>query len=133
MRTRLQTHAARLLIVGGWLLLPVGCATAPRVVEVTRTETLLKEGQQSRRHPRAASEDVYVAWASSAIDSIKLEYRQVNAPGKISEQIAPATRRQWTTFNISTNDVTRNGPISAWRVTLWRGDEQLAEKKSVLW
>ncbi len=40
---------------------------------------------------------------------------------------------RWTPVPVTGEDFKKLGQIIAWRVTLWNGDEQIAEQKSFLW
>ena len=44
-----------------------------------------------------------------------------------------ASLRQWTGLALTGEAYTRFGTITAWRATLWAGDEMLDEYKSFLW
>lgn len=40
---------------------------------------------------------------------------------------------RWTSMTLSGEEYKTLGEVTAWRVTLWEGDQQLAEQKSFLW
>jgi hypothetical protein len=40
---------------------------------------------------------------------------------------------KWTSLSLTGDDYKQFGAITAWRVTLWDGDRQIAEQKSFLW
>jgi hypothetical protein len=70
--------------------------------------------------------------------TIKLELRGSKAPAPSPVVVSvPVTRRsgysQWDRLPLGPEDYARLGELMAWRVTLWRGDELLAEQKSFLW
>ena len=39
----------------------------------------------------------------------------------------------WTSLSLTGNDWDKSGEVTAWRATLWEGDELLSEQKSFLW
>jgi hypothetical protein len=41
--------------------------------------------------------------------------------------------RHWDSLTLGGADYKNLGSLIAWRATLWRGDELLAEQKSFLW
>jgi len=40
---------------------------------------------------------------------------------------------RWTSMTLSGEEYKTLGEVTAWRVTLWEGDQQLSEQKSFLW
>ena len=107
----------RLWILAGFGL---GCATSsPRVLDVSRPSHTLQR--------------LTIHWSAPAtIERVVLEYRQVQRPNHIEREEFTTNRAAWWTFRIPAAEQA-GGELSAWRVTLWRGDELLAEKRSVLW
>jgi len=78
-------------------------------------------------------EEFFVEWRGANLDRVKFEYRQVNAPNIVKEQeFAPARERSHV-FEIRGDDFHTGGPVSAWRASLWSGNELVAERKSALW
>ena len=84
-------------------LVLAGCATGPRIVEVTGTKhietigvadkNLFLTDQASRITFQAdllpvteRGEDFYVRWTGTNVDLVKFEYRQVNVPNTVKEQ-----------------------------------------------
>jgi len=43
------------------------------------------------------------------------------------------TASRWTSLKLTGDDYQKIGEVSAWRVTLWEGNQLLAEQKSFLW
>jgi hypothetical protein len=39
----------------------------------------------------------------------------------------------WSSFLVTGDDYLALGEVTAWRVTLWEGDQMLSEQKSFLW
>ncbi len=128
-----------------------GCGTAPvRVTDVDATqyeETIGRADRNMFLTDRASRilfqaqplpvadqrEEVFVRWKGSQVDSVKFEYRQVNVPDSIQQQICVPLRRDWNIFSVRGEAYVNGGPISAWRVTLWQGGRPVAEQKSSLW
>ncbi len=78
-------------------------------------------------------EEFYVHWRGADVDLVKFEYRQVDVPGTVKEQTFKPADPRWHVFEIRGDDFHTGGPVSAWRVSLWTGDQLLAERKSALW
>lgn len=132
-------------------LLAMGCSTTtPRVLEVSsRTrlrnvdpadEDLFSNDQASRIRfePRALSideqrEEFYVRWRPRSVSLVKFEYRQIGKPTIVAEQTYVPHRAASTVFKVHGEEFRSGGSVSAWRVSLWDGDQLVAEKKSFLW
>jgi hypothetical protein len=82
-----------------------------------------------------------VQWKGPHSDALKL---RVEARGTVEGKVVkslilekPVERHgwfsQWTALVPSAKDFKELGTLTAWRVTLWDGDTQLAEQKSFLW
>ncbi|MEI6084166.1 MAG: hypothetical protein WCS70_07685 [Verrucomicrobiota bacterium] len=132
------------------LLLAGGCQTRPVVREVWSKKHLEQiapadqdfflADRASRIHTKSRplpaaeqGEEFYVSWDGRNVELVQFEYRQVNQPDKITAQDFRTNHRQTTTFWIRGDDFQKAGSVSAWRVTLWRDGELLAEKHSMLW
>ena len=115
------------------LALAAGCATTalqssqPRIVEVARNTYF-------KGYPTADQrEEFYTVWTGPNITLVKFEYRQVNAPNELfAKSYVPTTRRS-TVFAVRGDEFQKGGKVSAWRATLWRDQQLLAEQKSALW
>ena len=125
----------------------IGCSTSPtavdavwskvRLLNVDSVSPFLDEISGSRKgHPLPSNtqgEEFDVRWHGAKIEVVKFEYRQVKAPDKIFHQeYFPKTDRSHT-FSVLGEAYRQGGAISGWRVSLWRGTELLAEKKSSIW
>ena len=78
-------------------------------------------------------EEFLVQWHGDQVDSVKFEYRQINAPDKIgSQQYRPQHERAHL-FLVAGEVYRHGGTVSGWRASLWHGDQRLAELKSSLW
>ena len=126
------------------------CTSQPRIGDVwstKHTETVSPADQDLYGMDRASHirvvphplspgqtrEEFFVAWGGSAVELVKFEFRQPNVPDKILVQTATPSGHHWSRFVVAGDDYSNGGPVSAWRVSLWRGDELLAEKHSALW
>jgi hypothetical protein len=78
-------------------------------------------------------QEFYVRWRGAGVDLVKFEYRQVNVPNTIKEQTFAPNGATAKVFEIRGEDFHTGGPLSAWRVSLWTGDQLVAERKSALW
>lgn len=137
--------------LGLGVCIAVGCAAAPpRVLEVSSTthlrdispadESIFVHDRASRFRylPRELPEadrrqEFYVRWTPSMIEAVKFEYRQVNIPNRVFEQTHASRGDTSASFSVRGEDFLKGGPVSAWRVSLWKGDQLLAEKNSALW
>ena len=102
--------------------------------------TLLSNDRASRirYEPRDLPADAqhlefFVRWTPKSVGLVKFEYRQVDKPNVVREQTYTPQGDGAKVFEIRGEEFRAGGPVSAWRVSLWNGDELLAEKKSVLW
>jgi hypothetical protein len=132
--------------------------TTPRVLEVTsRTrlrdidridEDLFANDRASRirYEPRdldidAQREEFYVRWmsaptsrsGSASVTLVVFEYRQVGKPNTIFEQHYAPHGESSKVFAVRGEDFRSGGSVSAWRVSLWDGDQLVAERKSSQW
>jgi hypothetical protein len=69
---------------------------------------------------------------------LKVEVRGVAEGNLPSERTVESAMKggsgsRWTTITLSREDYAALGEMTAWRVTLWAGDELLGEQKSFLW
>jgi hypothetical protein len=83
-----------------------------------------------------------VLWkATNAKDAklkLRAELRGIGDRGLPSQtvlenEVAPGTFSSWTSLPLGGDDLKKFGSLIAWRVTLWDGDQLLAEQKSFLW
>jgi hypothetical protein len=128
----------------------MGCQTRPAITSVwstTHRETIARadrdlfltdrasriRGDASSLPASKQGESFRVHWRGDNIERVEFEYRQVNRPEKISRQVFQPFRQHSTTFWILGDEFHQGGPVSAWRVSLWAGNELLAETKSALW
>ena len=47
--------------------------------------------------------------------------------------ITPHFFRHWTSLTLGGDDLKNFGNVTAWRVTFWSGDQQIAQQNSFLW
>lgn len=68
--------------------------------------------------------------------TVRLEYRQANSGLAVKSQeqeIAEIGRTNLTRFQVTGSEYQKDGPVSAWRVSVLRGKEELASQESYLW
>lgn len=141
-----------------FLLLTACSTTGPRVLEVTNRTRLQDVDFADRQYfiedrasliryqPQDLSidnqrEEFYVRWTpgpisrsgSKTISLVKFEYRQVARPGEVFEETYVPHGNARNLFVVRGEQFRSGGVVSAWRVSLWRGDQVVAEEKSVLW
>jgi hypothetical protein len=102
-----------------------------------------RDGYQAylRAHPEICSGMRFdVQWKGRKVENgqIKLEVRGANTPPRQTETFSTSLKSsgyfsRWSSLRIAAEDFKRTGSIIAWRISLWEGDQQLAEKKSFLW
>jgi hypothetical protein len=74
--------------------------------------------------------------ADRAPTTVRLEYRQANTGlkvKKVDEEVAAPDKHHVTKFAFNGVDYVTNGRVTAWKASLVRGKETLAEYKSFLW
>lgn len=96
-----------------------------------------------RLHPTEQSGIRYdVQWKAKGTTGtvkLRLELRGPAKEGATSEKTVEAEVkpgigiRRWNGVALIGEDYKKFGEITAWRVTLWDGDQQLGEQKSFLW
>jgi len=147
----------RFLALMGLLAMVAGCGTLRSVSGDGLVKVLphfLDEAGQHSQGPLLLDRDVYQAELRSSPELIKavrydvnwygggelklrLEVRSSKANVKplILEQTVQANRLRshWTALEIDPEQYAALGQPESWRVTLWRGDEMVAEQKSFLW
>jgi len=67
------------------------------------------------------------------VNLVKFQYRQVTKPDTIFEKTYDPRGEVAHLFQVRGEEFRSGGSVSAWRVSLWNGDQLLAEKKSFLW
>jgi hypothetical protein len=99
---------------------------------------------QLRQHPEQRSALRFdVHWRASAANGklkLRAELRgtaQGNLPRETSlESEFSGSKRsvnRWTSLTLAGEDYKNFGEVTAWRVTLWDGDQLVGEQKSFLW
>lgn len=101
---------------------------------------------QLRRHPEQRSGLRFdVLWRGRAAGATELKLRaelRGTAKGNLPSQTALETEvkigksgatTRWASLTLAGDDYKKFGEVSAWRVTLWNGDQLVAEQKSFLW
>lgn len=143
-------------LLAGWLGMQCAVLSAAtgKVIKVLPF-FLDKEGRQSLS-PSLYDRDAYqvqlrknpdqrsgfrfdVEWKASdaAQPKIKLELRGMKGKTPTRQTLeAPAKKGllgNWTTLSMAGEDFKKFGELSAWRATLWDGDQMIGEQKSFLW
>ena len=140
------------LVLSLSLLLTIACSTTrPRVIEVSSRTRLqdvgpaeekaffgYDEASRFRYAPRdlsseAQREEFYVRWTPASISLVKFEYRQVGKAATVFAKTYTPNGDVAKLFEVRGEEFRAGGSVSAWRVTLWKDDQLVAEKKSVLW
>jgi hypothetical protein len=95
-----------------------------------------------KEHPELCSGMRFdVQWKAHSLTNkarLKLEVRGANLPARQVETFekeikTPGLFSAWTGLSVAGPDFQRLGSIVAWRITLWDGENQIAEQKSFLW
>ena len=76
--------------------------------------------------------------AGDAPLKLRVELRGVGAGGfptqtVLEQPVTSRTFHHWTSLTLNGTNYTNFGALSAWRATLWNGDQLLGEQKSFLW
>ncbi|HTR40476.1 MAG TPA: hypothetical protein VMH87_02510 [Pseudomonadales bacterium] len=83
-----------------------------------------------------------VQWKAKHVEGLtlklRLELRGVTRGGMptaktLEQNVESKIFHHWTTLTLSGADYKSFGVLSAWRATLWDGDQLLGEQKSFLW
>ena len=98
---------------------------------------------QLRQHPDQRSGIRFdVLWKAKASQEATLKLRvelrgiaQGNLPRQktLETEGKPGWLGRWTSLTIGGDDYKNFGEVTAWRTTLWDGDQLLGEQKSFLW
>ena len=98
---------------------------------------------QLREHPKQRSAlRVDVLWKAAHTGDVPLKLRVElrglgtnNLPRQVTleQPVTPGFFRKWTSLTLGGDDYRKFGDVTAWRVTLWAGDQMLSEQKSFLW
>ena len=96
-----------------------------------------------RQHPELCSGVRFdIHWRVRSVNAsgfkLKVELRstaQGNLPvlKTIEQEVKGGVSARWTGITFSGDEFKQFGEITAWRVTLWDGDQLLGEQKSFLW
>jgi hypothetical protein len=95
-----------------------------------------------RQHPEQRSAIRFdVLWKASNTGSaplnlyVELRGLQGGIPCQttLKKEVTPGFFRRWTSFTLGGTDYKNIGEVTAWRATLWSGNQLLGEQKSFLW
>jgi hypothetical protein len=68
--------------------------------------------------------------------TVRFEYRQANSgltTKVLEEEVSDIRRSNTTKFQVTGDEYNTNGRVTAWRMTVMRGKEELVSKASFLW
>ena len=147
----------RFLALFGLMTMLAGCGTLRSVSSDGLVKVLPHYLDEKGRHsqgPLLLDRDLYqdelrsspelikavrydVNWYGGGELKLRLEVRSSKAnvqPLVLEEAVqAKRLRSRWTSIEIGPEQYTALGQPESWRVTLWRGEEKIAEQKSFLW
>ncbi len=112
--------------------------TEERALQMERDYHLYGAVTRAERQQRAGHY-YSVFWKAEDRDSpilLRFEYRQANAgleAMSLEIPIERIRRSNVTRFEITGDDYLDLGPVTAWKVTLVRGDQELVSQQSFLW
>lgn len=94
-----------------------------------------------RKHPEKCSALRFdINWKSKRGESdplLKIEIRGSHSdlaqPIVLQRAVHPGFFSKWSSLMLDKDAYTKAGQLVAWRVTLWQGEQLLAEQKSFLW
>ena len=96
-----------------------------------------------RQHPEQVSGIRYdIQWKAKNTDGEKLKLRielrsdvKDKPPGEMTleKEVEDGWRSKWTSLPLTGDAYKKFGTVTAWRATLWKGDQLLGEQKSFLW
>ena len=120
-------------------LLLAGCFSTPKVVKVL-PHFLDHEGRIAL-DPSLYERDAYQA--QLRVQPAERSGLQVELRGSLSNRVTTARLElpvqpsspwsRWSKTSLSGDAYTRFGELSAWRVTLWKGEAMVADQRSFLW
>jgi hypothetical protein len=110
---------------------------APSLFERDAYQAYLRENAEERSGMRFDINWRAKGFAGSSL-VMRVEMRgseqTLGTPVVIERSVRPARMfRSWSSLHFDGEEYGKFGNLLAWRVTLWRGEEMLAERKSFLW
>ncbi len=84
--------------------------------------------------------DIY--WRARAVPGTKVKLRaelrgtakgEIPSQHKLETEIKASATSRWTSLSLEGEDYRKFGEVTAWRVTLWDGEQLIGEQKSFLW
>jgi hypothetical protein len=98
---------------------------------------------QLRQHPEQRSGvrfDIHWRVRTKTATNLKLKVEirgiaQGNLPSEkvLEKDVKSSAGSRWTPITLGGDDFKAIGEVTAWRVSLWEGDQLIAEQKSFLW
>ncbi|HYF37942.1 MAG TPA: hypothetical protein VD994_21750 [Prosthecobacter sp.] len=95
---------------------------------VTKAEIMARGGHYYTVHWQADDRSQPV--------TVRFEYRQANTgltTQSVEEEVTDVRRSNTSKFQVTGDSYNSNGRVTAWRVSLRRGKEELASQESFLW
>ncbi len=149
--TQTGRFAVQCLVAALILGLTACAGSSPRILEVSsrqHTHTIAAEDEDLFVDDRAShirvrpqplppdrqGQTFLVRWTPRTLERVTFEYRQVNSPNVISEQVYQVNDTRLAQFTIAGESYAAGGSVSAWRVTLYDQDQDpVATRQSTLW
>ena len=84
--------------------------------------------------------DIY--WRARAVPGTNVKLRaelrgtakgEIPSQHKLETEIKASATSRWTSLSLEGEDYRKFGEVTAWRVTLWDGEQLIGEQKSFLW
>jgi len=112
-------------------------ALSPSLYERDAYQSYLRQHPEERSGVRF---DILWRVRTKAATSLKLkvEIRGIakgNLPSEkvLEQEVKAGSGSRWTPITLGGDDFKAIGEVTAWRVSLWDGDQLIAEQKSFLW
>ena len=112
-------------------------ALSPSLYERDAYQNQLRQNPEQRSGVRF---DILWRVRAKAATSLKLKVEirgiaQGNLPSEkvLEKEVKSGAGSRWTPITLGGDDFKAIGEVTAWRVSLWEGDQLIAEQKSFLW
>ena len=112
-------------------------ALSPSLYERDAYQNQLRQNPEQRSGVRF---DILWQVRAKAATSLKLKVEirgiaQGNLPSEkvLEKEVKSGAGSRWTPITLGGDDFKAIGEVTAWRVSLWEGDQLIAEQKSFLW
>lgn len=112
-------------------------ALSPSLYERDAYQTYLRQHPEERSGVRF---DIHWRVRTKSATSLKLKVEirgiaQGNLPSEkvIEKEVKSGAGSRWTPITLAGDDFKTIGEVTAWRVSLWEGDQLIVEQNSFLW